>query len=101
MADEDNGQFIVNDLKLDSDGVRELLNSEECKDVILAYAQACKPKMDGFVADAFHGKIRANARITAVYPSAIRETYDNNVLLKAIKREDIPLIYELEEYNGD
>lgn len=95
MANEDSGQFLVEDVKLDSDGVKELLNSEECMDVVLSFAQACKPKMDGFVADAFHGKVRANARITAVYPSALRETYDNNVLLKAVKREDIPLIHEV------
>ncbi len=71
-------------VELNSKGIQELLNSKETMECIEEFAKACKPSMEGYMVDAFHGKVRANARITAVYQSAQRDNQQNNTLLKAI-----------------
>lgn len=50
--------------------------------MLVSEAQSRAP--EGCTVDAMAGKNRANARITAATPEAVRDNLENNTLLKAI-----------------
>lgn len=78
------------EFKLNSAGVRELMQSGEMQEVLsAAAARVASSAGEGYAADVQVGKNRASARISAVTAEARRENLRNNTLLKALGREKI------------
>lgn len=72
--------------KLNKEGVRQLLQSEEMKGVCQGYASAIQGRCgEGYEVTTFTGKTRVNASVHAATVEARRENAKNNTLLKAVR----------------
>ena len=67
-------------------GVRQLLQSPEMLATCRDLAEAARGRLgDGYEVTTHTGRSRVNASIAAVSAEAIRENYDQNTVLKALK----------------
>ena len=74
------------EIKLNSAGVRQLLKSEEMKNICAEHASNILQKAgDGYEMDTYTGKNRVNAMVMATTPQAMRDNMKNNTLLKAVR----------------
>ena len=72
--------------KLNSDGVRELLKSQEMQSVLSEKATGIKNRCgEGYTQDVYVGKNRANAMVKAETYQAKRDNLKNNTILKAVR----------------
>lgn len=72
--------------KLNSDGVRELLKSQEMQSVLIEKATGIKNRCgEGYTQDVYVGKNRANAMVKAETYQAKRDNLTNNTILKAVR----------------
>lgn len=72
--------------KLNSDGVRELLKSQEMQSVLNEKATRIKNRCgEGYTQDVYVGKNRANAMVKAGTYQAKRDNLKNNTILKAVR----------------
>lgn len=72
-------------IKLNSDGVRALLRSEEAKNVCVAMARKATDKLGkGYEVHSYTGKNRVNAEIFARTYQARSENRKKNTILKAL-----------------
>ena len=72
--------------KLNSDGVRELLKSQEMQSVLNEKATGIKNRCgEGYTQDVYVGKNRANAMVKAETYQAKRDNLTNNTILKAVR----------------
>ena len=72
--------------KLNSDGVRELLKSQEMQSVLVEKATGIKNRCgEGYTQDVYVGKNRANAMVKAGTYQAKRDNLKNNTILKAVR----------------
>lgn len=72
--------------KLNSDGVRELLKSQEMQSVLIEKATGIKNRCgEGYTQDVYVGKNRANAMVKAGTYRAKRDNLKNNTILKAVR----------------
>ena len=70
---------------LNGKGVRELLTSDEMKNVLRQYANQVESiSGSGYTASSYVGKNRANASVVAETKSAKKDNLQNNTLLKAL-----------------
>lgn len=75
---------MANKLVLRSDGIREMLKSQEILDVCVQYANQMGANLgDGYEVSEYTGPTRVNASVRAVSDAAKRDTLENNTLLKA------------------
>lgn len=73
--------------ELNHAGVRELLRGEPMQELLTDYARQVEARAgDGYEVTTHVGKNRANASVHAVSREALRDTFDNNALLKALGR---------------
>lgn len=73
------------EVKLNREGVRELLLSSEMEQICKGYAdKAVRALGDGYEADTFKGRNRVNASVSAVTSSAISENSETNTVIKAV-----------------
>ena len=73
-------------VKLNRAGVRELLRSDEMEAVCMEHAQKTVNSLgDGYSANSYKGKNRANAEISADSYQARRENLENNTIIKALQ----------------
>lgn len=73
-------------VELNSDGVRELLRSQEIMAECRAHAQAIASRAgDGYTVSTYTGVNRVNASVMAATPEAIKDNIKNNTLLKAVR----------------
>lgn len=73
-------------VKLNHSGVREMLKSAEMQSLLAERAQAVVNRLgDGYAADPYVGKNRANVSIHPETAKAFRETYKENSILKALR----------------
>lgn len=71
--------------ELDREGVRQLLRSEEMKNICQEYANDVQSRCgEGYEVTTFTGKNRVNASVHAATVEARRENSKNNTLLKAL-----------------
>lgn len=71
--------------KLNSEGVRQLLKSEEMKNALSEYAKMVQNRVgEGYSVSKYTGKTRANASVHAETNEAKRDNLKNNTLLKAL-----------------
>lgn len=74
------------EVKLNSAGVRQLLRSEEMKDICAEHASNILGRVgDGYEMDTYIGQNRVNAMVKAVTPHAMRDNMKHNTLLKAVR----------------
>lgn len=74
------------EIELDSDGVRELLQSAEMMQICVGHANAARAACgNGYEVDTYVGKTRVNAMLRAATPAAKADNAKNNTILKAIK----------------
>lgn len=72
-------------LVLRSEGVKEMLRSQEILDVCVQHATSMGAKLgEGYEVSPYVGKNRVNASVRAVSETARKDTLDNNSLLKAV-----------------
>ena len=72
-------------VKLNSEGVRNLLKSQEMMDVCKEHARAIKSRCpQGYETDSYSGKNRVNAMVYASTYQAKVDNARNNTLLKAV-----------------
>ena len=72
-------------IELSSEGVRELLQSNEMKDICEEHANEALGKLgEGYVVTSMTGKNRVNASIYAESYKAKRENMESNTILKAL-----------------
>ena len=72
--------------KLNSDGVRKLLKSQEMQSVLNEKATGIKNRCgEGYTQDVYVGKNRANAMVKAETYQAKRDNLKNNTILKAVR----------------
>ena len=70
--------------KLNSAGVRALLQSDEAMGVVTQYANQIQTRCGaGYEVSTMVGKTRVNASVYAATVEALRDNYNNNTLLKA------------------
>lgn len=73
------------EVKLNREGVAELLKSEEMKAICKEYADAALQKLgDGYEVTTYTGKTRANASVHATTYKSRRDNANNNTILKAV-----------------
>ena len=71
--------------KLNHQGVRELLRSDEAMAVCRSYADAAQSRLgEGYEVTTFTGRNRVNASVFAATVEARRENAANNSILKAV-----------------
>lgn len=71
--------------ELNSEGVRELLNSDEMKNILSEKARLIQEVVgNDYEVDLFEGKNRPNASIGAKTKAAKKDNFKNNTLLKAL-----------------
>ena len=76
----------VVEVKLNREGVRELLRSDEAKDLCQQLASAISSRAgDGFEVTTYTGENRVNASVHAASDAALQRCLDENVLIKAIR----------------
>ncbi len=74
------------DFKLNSSGVRALLQSSEMMGVCKDYAYSIKSRAgEGYEVTWRVGKTRVNASVAPMTPEAKRDNFDNNTLLKSLR----------------
>lgn len=72
--------------ELNKAGVSELLKSPEMKALLNSYAVAAANRAgEGYASEVHTGQKRAYANIFADTPSARKDNWDNNTLLKSLK----------------
>ncbi len=74
-------------IKLNSPGVRELLQSDAVASICEGAATdvlARLPDADGYRVSTYRGKTRVNVSIAAVTPETRKDNLQNNTLLKAL-----------------
>lgn len=72
--------------KLNSSGVRQLLQSDQMQTVLEQQASAIRNRAGiGYKQDTYVGKNRANAMVWADTHQAKRDNMKNNTLLKAVR----------------
>lgn len=72
-------------IELNSQGISNLLKSEEMKSVLSEHARQIASRCgDGYATDVVVGKTRANASVIAQTAEAVRDNYKNNTVLKAL-----------------
>ena len=73
-------------IELNSDGVRELLQSQAMAAECLRQAQAIAARAGGgYIVTTYTGVTRVNASVMADTPEAIRDNLKNNTLQKAVR----------------
>ena len=71
----------------DSAGIQALLKSAAVSALVSEYgAQVAARAGEGFESDTRNGKYRAICRVKPATKQAVRETYQNNTLLKALHK---------------
>lgn len=71
--------------KLNRKGVRELLRSEACLQMVKNYAYSAQSRLgDGYEVTYMVGKNRVNASVAAVSNAAIQENLECNTILKSL-----------------
>jgi hypothetical protein len=74
------------EVKLNTEGVRQLLKSEEMKDICAEQASSILGRVgSGYTMDTYTGQNRVNAMVRASTPRAMYDNLHNNTLLKAVK----------------
>ena len=74
------------DFKLNSSGVRALLQSSEALGICKDYAYSIKSRAgDGYEVTWQVGKTRVNASVAPMTPEAKRDNFNNNTLLKSLR----------------
>ncbi len=74
------------EIKLNTSGVREMLQSQEMKTICEEHANAALSKLgSGYKVTSMTGKNRVNASIHAESISARRDNMKNNTILKALR----------------
>ena len=74
------------EIKLNTSGVREMLQSQEMKTICEEHANAALGKLgSGYKVTSMTGKNRVNASIHAESISARRDNMKNNTILKALR----------------
>ena len=72
--------------ELNSQGVRELLQSQEMMGICKQYASRAQSKLgDGYEVSTHTGKTRVNAQIKAETYKARKDNAENNSILKALR----------------
>lgn len=72
-------------IELNSEGVRNLLRSQEVKNYCEQLANEIAARAgDGYEVTTFTGKNRANASVHAATEKALKDNLKNNTLLKAV-----------------
>lgn len=80
---------MANKLVLRSDGIREMLKSQEILGVCVQYANQMGTQLgEGYEVSEYIGANRANASVRAVSDAAKQDVLDNNSLLKAGGKND-------------
>ena len=70
-------------LKIHKETIKQLMKSEEIQQACLKEAQAIKNSAgDGYRVDTFLGETRVNCSVTPYTPDAIKDTLQNNTLIK-------------------
>lgn len=70
-------------LKMHKETIKQLMKSEEIQQACLKEAQAIKDSAgDGYKVDLFLGPNRVNSSVTPITSDAIRDTLQNNTLIK-------------------
>lgn len=73
-------------IKLNSQGVQELLKSAEMQSICQEHAKAIQDRCgDGYESDVYVGKNRCNAMVWASSSKARRDNARNNTILKAVR----------------
>jgi hypothetical protein len=73
------------EFELNSEGVKELMRSPEMQAALIANAKAIQSRAgDGY--SVYVGPSRANVSVRTETDEAIQDNYDNNRLLKAVRR---------------
>lgn len=71
---------------LNSDGVRELLQSGEMMGICASHANGIAARAgDGYIVTTYTGRTRVNASVYAATDEAKRDNMKNNTLLKAVR----------------
>lgn len=71
---------------LNTTGVRQLLQSQEMKNICEEQAQKAVSRLgEGYEATSMTGKTRVNASVVATTRDAINENMKNNTVLKALR----------------
>lgn len=74
------------EIKLNSSGIRGLLRSNEMMETIQPAADRVLRKCGtGYQLDPYTGKGRVNIGVRAVSDDAVKDNFENNTLLKALK----------------
>ena len=72
--------------ELNKDGVAELMKSPEMMVICKGYADNALGRLgDGYEVSTYTGKTRVNASIKAVTREAMKEQYEDNSILKALR----------------
>lgn len=78
----------VESLELNSQGIRELLRSEEMKQICETYTdKAAESLGEGYESESFTGKNRVNARLNAVTWEAVNGNKKDNRMIKAVLKK--------------
>lgn len=73
-------------IELIPEGVRELLKSPEIMAACAEQAQAIANRAGtGYTVSTYTGRSRVNASVGATSEEALRDNYENNTLLKAVR----------------
>jgi flavin-dependent dehydrogenase len=71
---------------LDSNGVKELLKSPEMMNICVEHANSIQAKLgEGYSFTTHVGKNRVNVSVGTETYEAMKENYENNTLLKALR----------------
>jgi hypothetical protein len=74
------------EVKLNTEGVRQLLRSEEMKSICAEQAANILSRVgSGYEMDTYTGQNRVNAMVKTSTPRAMYDNLHNNTLLKAVK----------------
>ena len=75
----------VESIELDHDGIRELLRSDETKQICKQFTDRAAEQLgEGFESEGYTGKERVNARLNAVTVEALRKNQKDNRMIKAV-----------------
>lgn len=75
----------IEKIELNSDGIREMLRSDECRELVGEYAEKAVDRLgDGYEADTYRGPGRVNASVSAVTTEAVRDNLKDNRVIKAV-----------------
>lgn len=73
------------EIKLDSEGIQELLKSDEIMDVLRGQAKKALSGLNsGYAMSEYKGKTRGNVSIYANTKEAYKDNLENNTLLKVV-----------------